>query len=570
MTLSSSLLALTLLLSGAAPSFSPAFLWKAWPSARFVTTPAPCLDHATLVARLGELEARHPGRLSVEEVGRSVEGRAIHLLTLGKGPRRVLLWSRMHGDEPTATPALLDMADFLLSSADPAATALLDGATLLLVPMLNPDGAERYARPNSQGIDINRDALRLATPEGRLLKALRDRFHPELGFNLHDQDRRTTVGESGRLATVALLAVAGDAAGTMTPGRARARRVCAALVRTLQPFVPGGIARYDEDWNPRAFGDNLTAWGTPVVLLESGGRPAGWSYGHLTRLNFVGLLAALSGLVKDDLAGEDPQLYESLQRNRDGDRVDVLVSGGRVWQPGAGPPYRADIAFDLLDTDPVAAGCDNVTGLGTSTILAMGDGHALSAGRIVDATGRLVVPAFVVSIRGVDAGQWLEEEALGALGRLGVARIRWHVPPADRDASREMMARLGGHALPVVEVVGAESPLCLLEVNGPPSRPESTRLDEVLDSLTEGRWRPGASEQPLPEILRELTDCDRAEQAAPRLTPTAAASFLVLRQRLRAAPASAAVSPQPEPVQLGELAMDVVFINGREPVPVHE
>jgi hypothetical protein len=147
----------------------------------------------------------------------------------------------MHGDEPSATPALLDIAEFLLSSPDPAAAALLDGATLLLVPMLNPDGAERYARRNVQGIDINRDALTLATPEGRLLKALRDRFEPELGFNLHDQSRRTTVGATGRLATVALLAVAGDEEETMTPGRARARRVCAAIAATTSP---AGVRRW--------------------------------------------------------------------------------------------------------------------------------------------------------------------------------------------------------------------------------------------------------------------------------------------------------------------------------------
>ena len=79
--------------------------------------------------------------------------------------------------------------------------------------MLNPDGAERYARRNAQAIDINRDALQLATPEGRLLKALRDRFQPELGFNLHDQNRRTTVGDTGVLATISLLAVAGDPRG---------------------------------------------------------------------------------------------------------------------------------------------------------------------------------------------------------------------------------------------------------------------------------------------------------------------------------------------------------------------
>ena len=62
--------------------------------------------------------------------------------------------------------------------------------------MLNPDGAERGARRNAQGIDVNRDALNLATPEGRLLKAVRDRHQPILGFNLHDQDRRTTVGDT--------------------------------------------------------------------------------------------------------------------------------------------------------------------------------------------------------------------------------------------------------------------------------------------------------------------------------------------------------------------------------------
>ena len=65
----------------------------------------------------------------------------------------------MHGDEPSATPALLDLADTLLASDAPEHRAILEGLTLLMVPMLNPDGAERYARRNAQAIDINRDAL---------------------------------------------------------------------------------------------------------------------------------------------------------------------------------------------------------------------------------------------------------------------------------------------------------------------------------------------------------------------------------------------------------------------------
>ena len=58
---------------------------------------------------------------------------------------------------------------------DPPVRGILSSLTLHFVPMLNPDGAERFQRRNAQGIDINRDALRLQTPEGRALKAVRDR-----------------------------------------------------------------------------------------------------------------------------------------------------------------------------------------------------------------------------------------------------------------------------------------------------------------------------------------------------------------------------------------------------------
>ena len=45
--------------------------------------------------------------------GSRQRGRTISMLTLGKGDVKVLLWSQMHGDEPTATMALLDMLNFL-------------------------------------------------------------------------------------------------------------------------------------------------------------------------------------------------------------------------------------------------------------------------------------------------------------------------------------------------------------------------------------------------------------------------------------------------------------------------
>ncbi len=105
----------------------------------------------------------------MEKIGESLEGRAINHVTVGTGPIGVLLWSQMHGDEPTATSALFDVFEYLRRHReDRRSRRILSRLTLHVVPMLNPDGAERFQRRNAQSIDINRDALRLQTPEGRV------------------------------------------------------------------------------------------------------------------------------------------------------------------------------------------------------------------------------------------------------------------------------------------------------------------------------------------------------------------------------------------------------------------
>ncbi|NUN94208.1 MAG: peptidase M14, partial [Verrucomicrobiae bacterium] len=130
---------------------------------------------------LAALQTRLGGLATMEEAGRSAEGRSINLLRLGTGKTKVFLWSQMHGDEPTATMALLDLLHYIaLRRETPEVKAILKQTTLLIIPMLNPDGAERFQRRTSQGIDMNRDALRLQTPEARVLKSVDD-VRRELG-----------------------------------------------------------------------------------------------------------------------------------------------------------------------------------------------------------------------------------------------------------------------------------------------------------------------------------------------------------------------------------------------------
>ena len=109
--------------------------------------------------------------------------REIYQIEWGKGKTKVFMWSQMHGDEPTATPAVLDLLVYLQSNRDKIwVKELENNLTIRVVPMLNPDGAELYQRRNLQFIDINRDANDLQTPEGRLLKKLRDEWQPDIGF----------------------------------------------------------------------------------------------------------------------------------------------------------------------------------------------------------------------------------------------------------------------------------------------------------------------------------------------------------------------------------------------------
>jgi hypothetical protein len=163
--------------------------------------------------------------LRVEEIGRSIHGREIRSVTFGQGATRVLLWSQMHGDESTATMALADIFRFLADrDAHPLRERLRRELTIVFVPMLNPDGAELFRRQNAAGIDINRDARPLATPEARALKAIRDRLTPEFGFNLHDQGARTRAGD-GPPAAIALLDPAFDEPRGYNPVRTRARLV---------------------------------------------------------------------------------------------------------------------------------------------------------------------------------------------------------------------------------------------------------------------------------------------------------------------------------------------------------
>jgi hypothetical protein len=300
--------------------------------------------HATLVPLLESLRTK-PG-FDVTVAGKSFEGRSIYQVKIGTGPAKVLLWSQMHGDEPTATMALFDLFRFFAGKNDgfdEVRQRILQNCTLYFIPMLNPDGAEVYKRRTALEIDMNRDALRLQTPEGRLLKSLQQSLQPLVGFNLHDQSPRYSAGPTRNLATISFLATAYNPEREINPVRKRSMQLIVGMNRALQSFIPNQVGRYSDEFEPRAFGDNIQRWGTSLVLIESGGYAGDPEKQYIRRLNYVAILSSLHALATNEYEAEDIAQYEQIPENGRA-LYDLVIRNATLLRDGK--PYTADLGIN--------------------------------------------------------------------------------------------------------------------------------------------------------------------------------------------------------------------------------
>jgi hypothetical protein len=321
-------------------------------------------------------------------VGKSFEERDLYQIKLGMGKTKVLLWSQMHGDEPTATMALLDIFRFFQAKNDgfdALRESILTNTTLYFVPMLNPDGAERYQRRTATEIDMNRDALRFQTPEGALLKKLQDELKPEFSFNLHDKNTRYSAGKSGKQATVSFLATSFDFERSWNTARTRAMQVICRMSEALQSFIPGHLGRWNDEHEPRAFGDNVAKWGSSLILIESGGYKEDTEKQFIRKLNFVAILTGLQTIAEKSYTHYKLATYEALPNN-DRYLYDLLVRNAEFDHKGK--IVIKDIAIDLIEKNTRNATSFTIK----SVIEDMGDLSTFWGIKEIDATGLRVRP----------------------------------------------------------------------------------------------------------------------------------------------------------------------------------
>jgi hypothetical protein len=255
----------------------------------------------------------HAIKFKIEVIGASVLKEDLYSITIGSGKKKVLMWSQMHGNESTTTKALFDLLNYFANND--GAKPILKACSIVIIPILNPDGAKAYTRLNANAVDINRDAQNLTQPESIVLRSVFNSFKPQYCFNLHGQRTIFSAGATNNTASLSFLSPAQDQECTITDNRKVAMSIIANINAMLQKEIPNQVGIYDDAFNLNCVGDTFQSLNVPTVLFEAGHYINDYNREEVRRLVFQSYVAALNTIADDAIDLEDVVQYNSIPKN---------------------------------------------------------------------------------------------------------------------------------------------------------------------------------------------------------------------------------------------------------------
>ncbi len=262
------------------------------------------------------LMERHQEHFKIRCIGTSVLDEDIHVIEIGNGPRKILMWSQMHGNETTTTKAVFDVCNVFAFSKNSEIKFILNNCTIAIIPMLNPDGAKAYTRVNANGIDLNRDAKNLSQPESQVLRTYFNAFKPDFCFNLHGQRTIFSAGYTKYPATVSFLAPAQDEQCTVIGTRKKAMEIIVKMNENLQIQIPRQVGIYDDAFNLNCVGDTFQSLEVPTVLFEAGHYANDYNREVVREFVFQSLMVAIEYISSHSISGQSHEPYFDIPQNQ--------------------------------------------------------------------------------------------------------------------------------------------------------------------------------------------------------------------------------------------------------------
>ncbi|MEC3910249.1 M14-type cytosolic carboxypeptidase [Sphingobium sp. CR2-8] len=144
--------------------------------------------------------ASQPG-VAHRELGLTLDGQPLDLLTIGEGPKQVWLYARQHPGESMAEWWMEGALERLCDDEDAVARLLRQKATIHLVPNMNPDGSRRgHLRTNAVGVNLNREwhePTADRSPEVLLVRDAMDATGVDFAMDVHGDEAIAAVFIAG-------------------------------------------------------------------------------------------------------------------------------------------------------------------------------------------------------------------------------------------------------------------------------------------------------------------------------------------------------------------------------------
>ncbi len=171
---------------------------------RSLLTCADFTSHAEIGVLLEDYENTYPDIARAFSIGTSIEGRELWALLLSADPDQesvepeIRIVGGIHGNECMSVDLVLEIIEALVDGYgdDEFTSDLLDGAEIVFVPLINPDGytGTTARRVNANGVDLNRNfhfawvregTAPFSEPETRAMRDLSQKMSFDLGISYH-------------------------------------------------------------------------------------------------------------------------------------------------------------------------------------------------------------------------------------------------------------------------------------------------------------------------------------------------------------------------------------------------
>lgn len=296
--------------------------------------------------------------IDVAAIGRSVKGKQIPVVIL-RDPtvepldmRRIMILCRQHGNEPAGTIAALRLIRDV-AERQPAALAQLRKLCLLIVPMVNPDGADADLRHNANDADLNRDWIYRSQPETQAVEYLYTLWKPQVVLDLHELHWRDAHG---------LNTIEAPEPGVIDEGVAReARELQHAILARLDSFsFPIRVSTWDGGSNMNLCHRHFARdHGRVALLFESERQGMRTPLPRRAEMHRIGLQTVLDYYARD--LGRAPRLAFAPPSTAPAapETFAPPVAGGENGAAYLGPALRTEAKVSVSSPDlsvPLAPG----------------------------------------------------------------------------------------------------------------------------------------------------------------------------------------------------------------------